>query len=140
MSDAEYEYAELGGMQTKFPWGDEFELNGKAMANCLACNGKFVASDGTTPVGSFPPNQFGLYDMVGNVWEWTEDCPHDIDYYSRGPSDGSAWIDGNDCALRIARGGSWDFPPGHLGASFAFEAGSRNKNVGFRAARTLIAP
>src|ERR1700739_4094470 len=55
----------------------------------------------TSPVGSFPPNQFGLYDMLGNVWQWTEDCWNDD--YKGAPSDGSSWQIGN-CGRRAMRG------------------------------------
>jgi Sulfatase-modifying factor enzyme 1 len=68
----------------------------------------------TAPVGSFPPNKFGLYDMVGNVFEWTEDCLHAN--YNGAPTDGSAWLAANsgDCTNRILRGGSWFLTPGSL--------------------------
>lgn len=61
-------------------------------------------SQGTMPVGSYPPNAWGLHDMSGNAAEWTMDCytPH---YYGS-PSDGSAWLSG-DCDLRVVRGGDW---------------------------------
>jgi formylglycine-generating enzyme required for sulfatase activity len=57
------------------------------------------------PVGKKAPNAWGLYDMTGNVWEWTLDCWHD-NYYGA-PADGSAWNTGGDCRIRVARGGSW---------------------------------
>ena len=59
----------------------------------------------TSPVGRFPPNQFGLYDMLGDVMDWTEDC-WNINY-SGAPADGTAWLTG-DCSRRVMRGGSWD--------------------------------
>ena len=59
----------------------------------------------TSPVGSFQPNRFGLYDMLGNVWQWTQDCWNPS--YSGAPTDGSAWT-GGDCSQRVLRGGSWD--------------------------------
>ena len=64
----------------------------------------------TTEVGNFPPNQFGLYDMHGNVWEWCEDDWHSD--YKGAPSDGSAWdeID-RKSTIRLLRGGSWDNTP-----------------------------
>ncbi len=78
-TEAEWEYAARGGLIKKaYTWGDEFEPDGKTMANSF--QGHFPdhnsAHDGfltTAPVGSFPPNGFGLYDMAGNVWEWTSD-------------------------------------------------------------------
>jgi formylglycine-generating enzyme len=78
-SEAEWEYAARGGLQGKrFAWGDEFRPNGKYMANTW--QGLFPVKDsgedgfvGTSPVGSFPPNGYGLYDMAGNVWQWCSD-------------------------------------------------------------------
>ena len=52
--------------ETTYPWGDEIKLNGKAMANCNGCGSQWDGKQ-TAPVGSFPANRFGLYDMVGNV-------------------------------------------------------------------------
>jgi formylglycine-generating enzyme required for sulfatase activity len=63
----------------------------------------------TTPVGQFPPNAFGLYDMHGNVWEWCADTWHDN--YHVAPTDGSAWIKNGNDNLSPLRGGSWYFNP-----------------------------
>jgi formylglycine-generating enzyme required for sulfatase activity len=78
-TEAEWEFAARGGlMGATYAWGDEFAPGGKAMANTW--QGEFPINDlgldgfkGTAPVGSFPPNGYGLYDMTGNVWEWTTD-------------------------------------------------------------------
>ena len=78
-TEAEWEFAARGGLEgAEFVWGDEFMPKGKAMANTW--QGDFpnenLLVDGyerTSPVGSFPPNGYGLYDMAGNVWEWTTD-------------------------------------------------------------------
>jgi len=59
----------------------------------------------TAQVGGYLPNGFGLYDILGNVLEWTADCWHDN--YAGAPGDGSAWLEGGDCGLRVLRGGSW---------------------------------
>ena len=63
----------------------------------------------TTPVGQFPPNAFGLYDMHGNVWEWCQDVWHST--YDGAPNDGSAWVNGGNSSRRVLRGGSWFFNP-----------------------------
>jgi uncharacterized membrane protein YkvA (DUF1232 family) len=78
-TEAEWERAARGGLDgKKFTWGDEHFPNGKAMAN--SWQGEFPwqnllvdGFEGTSPVGSFPPNGYGLFDMAGNVWEWTSD-------------------------------------------------------------------
>lgn len=78
-TEAEWEFAARGGIEgAMFTWGDEMNPGGKAMAN--SWQGRFpwenLVLDGyerTSPVGSFPPNGYGLYDMAGNVWEWTKD-------------------------------------------------------------------
>ena len=110
LSEAEYEYATRAGTTTAYPWGDDIKLNGQAMADCAGCGSKWDNSQ-TAPVGSFAPNKFGLYDMVGNVFEWTEDCVHKN--YGGAPPDGSAWLQANagDCTNRILRGGSWGGSP-----------------------------
>ena len=85
-TEAEWEFAARGGLEGAiFAWGDEFTPGGKPMANTW--QGEFPRQnleldgyEGTSPVGSFPPNGYGLYDMTGNVWEWTSD------WYSRGAS------------------------------------------------------
>jgi formylglycine-generating enzyme len=78
-TEAEWEFAARGGLESKeFAWGDVFEPNGKPMANTW--QGEFPwqnllkdGYEGTSPVGTYPPNGYGLYDMIGNVWEWTTD-------------------------------------------------------------------
>jgi sulfatase modifying factor 1 len=78
-TEAEWEFAARGGLEAKpFTWGDEFQPDGKAMANTFQGNfpNNNTLADGfraTAPVRSFPANGYGLYDMAGNVWEWTAD-------------------------------------------------------------------
>jgi formylglycine-generating enzyme required for sulfatase activity len=101
-SEAEWEFACRAGTTTAYWWGDDFD---PTMANTR--EGGPVRP---TPVGTFPPtpNDWGLYDMSGNVWEWIEDHWHNT--YQGAPSGGSAWIDGQvqDNSPRLLRGGSWD--------------------------------
>jgi formylglycine-generating enzyme required for sulfatase activity len=82
LSEAEYEYATRAGMQTPYPWGNDI---GKKNANCDGCGSEWDGKQ-TAPVGSFPANGFGLHDMVGNVWAWTEDCWNGS--YNGAPADG----------------------------------------------------
>jgi formylglycine-generating enzyme required for sulfatase activity len=136
LSEAEYEYAARGGTQTTYPWGENIELNGTAMANCFNCGSKWDGRQ-TAPVGSFLPNKFGLYDIVGNVWEWTEDCYHKS--YDGAPADGSAWTLGADCSAVVARGGGWSTDAhGLRSASRRWNARiSEEYELGFRVARSL---
>jgi formylglycine-generating enzyme required for sulfatase activity len=132
LSEAEYEYATRGGTTTTFPWGNDI---GQNHANCDGCGSQWDNKQ-TAPVGSFAPNGFGLYDMVGNVFEWTEDCYHDS--YSGAPTDGSAWT-ASDCSARVVRGGSWRSNPEELRSASrnSGTAENRNSNLGFRIGRTL---
>lgn len=96
-------------------------------------------SDGhalAAPVGQFAANGFGLHDMIGNAWEWVEDCVNTT--YTGAPADGSAWQTGN-CDRRVARGASWTSIPRDtrfIHRSFRGQS-SRNFDLGFRVARTL---
>jgi formylglycine-generating enzyme required for sulfatase activity len=130
---AEYEYATRAGTQTAYPWGDAIGTNN---ANCHACGSQWDARQ-TAPVGSFAANGFGLYDMVGNVREWTEDCYHAR--YIGAPADGSAWIQGADCSRRVVKGGSWLLAPLFLRSAnrYWFTTDYRLNYLGFRVARTL---
>jgi formylglycine-generating enzyme required for sulfatase activity len=132
LSESEYEYAARAGTQTAYPWGDKTGTNN---ANCSGCGSKWDATQ-TAPVGSFRPNRFGLHDMVGNVWEWVEDCPHED--YGQAPVDGSAWMTG-DCGQHRLRGGSWasvfdEIRSANRGRSAASD---RLNIISFRVGRTL---
>jgi formylglycine-generating enzyme required for sulfatase activity len=132
LTEAEREYAARAGTTTAYYWGDQI---GKANANCNGCGSQWDNRE-TSPVGSFKPNAFGLYDMAGNVLQWVEDCYHGN--YDDAPADGSAWTSG-DCSRRVLRGGSWYDVPGDLRAANRNwdTAGSRSGSVGFRVGRTL---
>ncbi len=104
-SEAEWEYAARAGSTGKWSFGDdENELGKYAWYGAYEKDGNSAKK--AHPVGEKLKNQFGLYDMHGNVWEWVEDCFHDN--YKGAPQDGSAWT--TDCkedAVRVLRGGGW---------------------------------
>jgi formylglycine-generating enzyme required for sulfatase activity/predicted Ser/Thr protein kinase len=145
-SESEWEYAARAGSVTARPW------NANVASACTSANvadqtaaqqypGWKVhpCADGftyTAPVGSFQPNAFGLYDMLGNVFEWVQDCWH-ADYRGA-PSDGSAWLSG-DCSQRDMRGGSWFTAPSLVSTSARnrFEDTYRSNSVGFRVVREI---
>jgi formylglycine-generating enzyme required for sulfatase activity len=132
LSEAEWEYAARAGTTTRYPWGDE---PGTERAN-FGGSGSQWSGKQTAPVGSFEPNAFGLSDMIGNVWEWTQDCWSGN--YSGAPNDGSA-LESGDCGRRVVRGGSWCYVPEYCRSAFRFwlEPGVRVNLMGFRLARTL---
>ncbi len=151
-SEAEWEYAARGGLEgMEYVWGNESAplVNGRKMANVADESAKrknpswsTVAGyddgfDGTSPVGSFPANAYGLYDMAGNVWEWVEDGWHDN--YNGAPSDGTVWSGGNT-SRRVSRGGSWYSNPRRLRVSLRSHknAGDRNTYFGFRCSRDAV--
>jgi sulfatase modifying factor 1 len=145
-SASEWEYAARAGGAAAQPWDAE---GSDACANAnvadqsaahrfpgwavFACNDGFVQ---TSPVGSFKANSFGLNDMLGNVFQWTEDC-WNADYKGA-PIDGAARMDG-DCAERELRGGSWFSTPSFVRANYRnhFGVDYRTSSVGIRLARDI---
>ena len=146
-SESEWEYAARAGTTAARYWGNDPDAACKS-ANVYDRTSKskngydwthHECTDGhahTAPVGSFRSNDFGLYDVLGNVFEWLEDCWNDS--YSGVPTDGTAWTAG-DCGLRVLRGGSWDNAPRIIRSAYRYRFGSGNRhfNIGFRVARTL---
>jgi formylglycine-generating enzyme required for sulfatase activity len=110
-SEAEWEYACRAGTTTPFHFGatitPELVNYDGNYAYGKAPEGEYRSQ--TTPVGKFPPNAFGLFDMHGNVWEWCADHWHEN--YQGAPTRGNAWIMGGDSDLRLLRGGSWNDAP-----------------------------
>lgn len=146
-TEAEWEYAARAGNPGAQPWGE------KASAACRyanvadasaqrkvpataswtfhACNDRRAY---TAPVGSYRPNAYGLYDMMGNVWEWTEECWQEEG--RNAPANGRGR--GAECSERVLRGGSWVDSPAFVRYDFRFliGAGDRDFYIGFRVART----
>ena len=142
-SEAEWEYACRAGTTTPFYFGETItgKLANYDASNTYADEPKGEYRKETTPVGQFPPNAFGLYDMHGNVWEWCADTWHDN--YDGAPTDGSVWTkNGNDNRSPL-RGGSWYIFPYYCRSAYRRDFNRRDYGslVGFRvvcgARRTL---
>ena len=129
-SEAEWEYAARANTRGTYWWGADV---GSRRANCNGCG--TGQAQKTLPVGSFPPNAFGLYDTSGNVAEWVEDCWH-ADYQGA-PADGSAWA--GQCQLRVLRGGAFDSSASYVTAAsrFRYDYDVAYSANGFRLVREL---
>jgi formylglycine-generating enzyme len=163
-TEAEWEFAARGGSEGKiFPWGDEFAPKGKMMANTW--QGEFPwqnlgtdGFEGTSPVKTFPPNGYGLFDVVGNVWEWTSDLftpqhaevehaccsPHDPRLTSTEAShDGGQ--PGARIARRVTKGGSHLCSPNYClryrpAARQGEAVDTSTSHIGFRCVLRAIGP
>ncbi len=132
-SEAEWEYAARAGTTTPFHFGETITTD---LANydgnyTYANESQGEYREQTTPVGSFSPNAFGLYDMHGQVWEWCQDNWHDN--YEGAPKDGSPWLSGFS-STKIMRGGSWAYNPGvcRSACRFYLARGFYDVDIGFR--------
>jgi formylglycine-generating enzyme required for sulfatase activity len=144
-SASEWEYAARAGSEAQVPWttpagacsyanvADQTAARHYQGWKVLPCADEFVQS---APVGSFKENAFGLYDMLGNVFQWTEDCW--TDNYQGAPIDGSAQSAG-DCTQHELRGGSWFTQPDFVRTSYRnrFEGNYRSTSIGFRLIREI---
>ena len=147
-SEAEFEYALRAGATTRYPWGDgdpvavvgNFTGDGDRSPTRRSWSSAFARYNdghwGPATVRSFPAGRFGVFDMVGNVSEWVEDCWHDN--YLRAPRDSSAWVNPG-CERHVVRGGSWGSDPAQVRSAFRIAArgDTRSARVGFRVARDL---
>ena len=131
-SEAEREYATAAGTSTNNWWGDKTD---PAYLNVRGINGR-DRWQFTAPVGQFPPNPFGLYDLAGNVWERTADCWHPS--YDGAPNDGKAWYD-EACTMHVIRGGYWNTPgvAAYSRARAAAGDAFRGSGLGFRLAESI---
>ena len=147
-SEAEWEYAARAGGNSRWPWGDA-TADGCEFANLydLASREQFAFGwepvrcrdryPDVAPAGALRANAFGLYDMIGNVAEWVEDCY--TDSYVGRPRDGRAWVWTGGCTRRVQRGGSWASPAERARSASrdAAEPMLRAGTVGFRIALDL---
>jgi sulfatase modifying factor 1 len=142
-SESEWEYAARAGTQTARSWGDDignacdYENVADAMKkreapdlDAFSCNDGFA---GTAPVGSFRPNPWGLYDMLGNVAEWASDC-YESDYLSAPQTNAPYTLE--NCTTRVVRGGSWSSTPRYIRAArrYGIAPYLRSGDFGFRLA------
>ncbi|MBL4660914.1 MAG: SUMF1/EgtB/PvdO family nonheme iron enzyme [Alcanivoracaceae bacterium] len=139
-SESEWEYAARAGNSSKYSWGDSIscsqaQYNGGRKSSCYYKSNK--NSRGTSVVKSYSANNYGLYDMHGNVWEWVEDCSHGS--YAGAPSDDNAWSsDCTDSSKHVLRSGSWMNDPDKLLSANRLTGASSNysaNSIGFRLAQ-----
>ncbi|MGB4226305.1 MAG: SUMF1/EgtB/PvdO family nonheme iron enzyme [Candidatus Dechloromonas phosphoritropha] len=135
-SEAEWEYSCRAGTTSPFHFGSRMTSDQANFDGNHTYNGSALGTyrEKTLPVGSFPPNAFGLYDMQGNVWEWCQDSWHQD--YQGAPEDGSPWEAG-DPSSRVLRGGSWSVSPRGCRAAYryGFRPGGPDDSIGFRVCR-----
>jgi formylglycine-generating enzyme required for sulfatase activity len=146
LSEAEREYVTRAGTTTPFWWGSSItpkQANYDGSADSYKGGGsKGEFRQRTVPVDSFEPNPWGLYNVHGNVGEWTEDCYYGHNSSNPGntgnPGDGRARTNGA-CIIRVVRGGSWGAFPQYLRSASRYATGASNRHdgQGFRLARTL---
>jgi formylglycine-generating enzyme required for sulfatase activity len=138
LTETEREYVMRAGTETQFWWGTTIS-SAQANYNGTVRYGGVPGGEfrkGTVPVDSFAANPFGLYNVHGNVWEWTEDCWNSDNVGN--PGNGAARNKG-DCSLRVLRGGSWgNYPQTLRSARRGRERDVNRMNTsGFRVARTM---
>ena len=147
-SEAEWEYAARAGSVAEWPWGEQasdgcdfanvYDLTGREHYplgwDPVRCRDGYA---GLAPVGALRPNAFGLYDLIGNVAEWVDDCY--TDSYVGRPKDGRSWFWNGGCRRHVVRGGSWASPPSLARSAYRLPTDStfRAQTLGLRVALDL---
>jgi formylglycine-generating enzyme required for sulfatase activity/uncharacterized caspase-like protein len=141
-SEAEWEYAARAGTRARFITGEcikPSEANYDAQFDYYNCPAPVTrVQRRVRPVGSYPANSLGVYDMAGNVWQWVEDSWRDN--YVGAPANEVAWVRVEDSRDKVIRGGSWQSHPGALLASYRQKQDleSRSFDIGFRLVREVL--
>jgi formylglycine-generating enzyme required for sulfatase activity len=142
LTEAEWGFAARAGSTTNYPWGNAIDCKKASYDGGpgSACSDKTERGSlrGTQPVGRYPPNRWGLYDMHGNVWQWCADSWHP-DYHGA-PVDGTAWRDGDE-SMSVLRGGAWNYASSGLRSADRnwLPKPARTNFLGFRVARSFEA-
>lgn len=127
-SETEWEWAAGAGTGTAYTWGNDFKPE---MANCKTCSSRGEATQ-TVPTRTFPANKFGFHDMLGNVWEWVEDCW--VDNYVNASEDQSPRKVTGKCSNYTIRGGGWNSPERQISTTsrLGVSADTKSNYIGFR--------
>jgi formylglycine-generating enzyme required for sulfatase activity len=129
LTESEWEYLAKANIKSTYPWGNSLKKEQAQCADCLKVKPKSYSR-----VGSFKENQFGLYDINGNVWEWTQDCYKRN--YIGAPQNGKAYISDN-CQRKVIRGGAWNSKKNEMYPSYrtAAKPDFTSSTIGFRIGR-----
>ncbi|MBN8587515.1 MAG: SUMF1/EgtB/PvdO family nonheme iron enzyme [Rhodothermia bacterium] len=132
-TEAEWEYIARAGSVDRFPWG---EFIGTGRANCADCTTSISGVGSSMSVGNYPPNNWEIFDVIGNVWEWTMDW-YDGKYYQNAPNIDPVNNVQTGYPLKVIRGGSFIHEAKGLEHRYFFDPNKKNANIGFRLVKVL---